>query len=217
MILFLSLASGMASTNFASHRSSQSTCWSTFGTALSKSPIRWPAKSSKPSARCTRSLPLPTKASQPFSMVHVLVKMSFHKDIPSVLRVGAFDCRVWYRRQPVLCSICDKAGHRAKQCPLNGLCRRCKKLGHMVRECRNAWGTAESSAASGSSGSRAAPPSAPPAPRVPMDTALLLSAHLVEEDDMDTDYRPLDEPEVGPISSQRTHSMGNARPPAPTG
>ena len=110
-----------------------------------------------------------------------VLKMSLHKDIPSVLRVGGFDCRVWYRRQPVLCSICGKAGHRPKQCPLNGLCRRCKKPGHMARECRNAWGTAESSAASGSSGARAAPPPsappssapslAPPVPAAPSDSA----------------------------------------------
>ena len=39
-----------------------------------------------------------------------VLKMSLHKDIPSVLRVGGFDCRVWYRRQLVLCSICGKAG-----------------------------------------------------------------------------------------------------------
>ena len=77
----------------------------------------------------------------------------------------------------------------------------------MARECRSAWSTAEHSAASGSSGSRAAPPSsapssapsvpvAPPAPPVPsvsVDTALLLSDHLVEEDDMDADYCPSDQ------------------------
>ena len=92
-----------------------------------------------------------------------VVKMSLNADIPSVLRVGGFDCRVWYRRQPVLCSICAKAGHRPKQCPFNGLCRRCRKPGHMARECRSAWGTAERSAAPGPSAPRVAtPPLAPP-------------------------------------------------------
>ena len=65
------LASGTASTIFASHRCSQSTCWSTFGTAPLKSRTRWAAKSSKPSARYTRSPPLPTKAS-PVSLTELV-------------------------------------------------------------------------------------------------------------------------------------------------
>ena len=130
-------------------------------------PLRPPSamrpSSKQRSVSSTRSPPPLTRVSRVSSTALGVVKMSLNADIPSVLRVGGFDCRVWYRRQPVLCSICAKAGHRPKQCPFNGLCKRCRKPGHMARECRSAWGTAERSAAPGPSAPRVTiPPSAPP-------------------------------------------------------
>ncbi|KAJ7360267.1 hypothetical protein OS493_016897 [Desmophyllum pertusum] len=46
-----------------------------------------------------------------------VVKMTLTKDIPPVARVAGFNCRVWYHRQPVYCTICKKSGHRGKDCP----------------------------------------------------------------------------------------------------
>ena len=70
-----------------------------------------------------------------------VVKMTIANDIPGLVQLAGFDCRVWYRRQPAFCPVCKKSGHRGKSCPLNGLCRRCRQPGHHARECRNAWGS----------------------------------------------------------------------------
>ena len=73
-----------------------------------------------------------------------VVRMSLSKDIPSAVYVAGFDCRVWYARQPPQCSICNKSGHRNRDCPLSGLCRRCRQPGHRAKECRQAWGPTQS-------------------------------------------------------------------------
>ena len=65
-----------------------------------------------------------------------LVRVTLEKDIPSSLRICAFDVRVWYKGQPQACIICHSYRHRVKECPLNGLCRRCQQPGHVARECR---------------------------------------------------------------------------------
>ena len=144
------------------------------------------------------------------------ISMSVVRDIPSSLRVMGFDCRVWYPGQPSLCPICRKPGHPVKKCPDHGKCRRCHQPGHVARQCRRAWGTA-TVAPSGStapvasttvtdpgaradSDPRAPPSSSPPAAvvtlplvtSVSVDTALLVSNQLVDEDDMATDYAPSD-------------------------
>ena len=67
-----------------------------------------------------------------------VIKISLAKDIPSVVRVAGFDCRVWYRRQPPFCPICRQSGHRVRDCPYHGVCRRCRRPGHHARDCRNA-------------------------------------------------------------------------------
>ena len=69
-----------------------------------------------------------------------LVKILLAQDIPSFVRVGNCECRVWYPRQPPQCSICREFGHRAPACPLSGLCRRCRQPGHVARVCTQAWG-----------------------------------------------------------------------------
>ena len=43
--------------------------------------------------------------------------MTLVKDVPSSVRLAGFECRVWYRRQPVYCPICRAIGHRVKDCP----------------------------------------------------------------------------------------------------
>ena len=64
-----------------------------------------------------------------------VVKMTITKDVPASVRVGGFDCRVWYHCHPSFCTTCNA-------CPLNGLCRRCRQPGHVAKECRNVWDSA---------------------------------------------------------------------------
>ncbi|XP_015758082.1 PREDICTED: branchpoint-bridging protein-like [Acropora digitifera] len=66
--------------------------------------------------------------------------MLLTQDIPYFVEIERCNCRVWYSRQPVQCSICREVGHRAPACPLSGRCRRCHQPGHVARECTQAWG-----------------------------------------------------------------------------
>ena len=70
------------------------------------------------------------------------IQMTISKDVPGLVTIAGFECRVWYRRQPAFCAICRKLGHRSKACPLNGLCRRCRRPGHHARDCTSAWAPA---------------------------------------------------------------------------
>ena len=87
------------------------------------------------------------------------VRISLSKDIPGVVSIAGFECRVWYRRQPAFCEICRKLGHRSHACPLDGLCRRCLQPGHQACSCRNAWAASRPAAPAAP-----APPAAPVAP-----------------------------------------------------
>jgi len=91
--------------------------------------------------------------------------------------VAGFDCRVWYRRQPLSCAICKKLGHYSKACHLNGICRRCCRAGHVARERRNAWGRP------------AAPPASKAAPST-SDVATPAEPPLPEDDPEDADFNP---------------------------
>lgn len=78
-----------------------------------------------------------------------VVKMPLVKDIPPSGRVAGFEVRVWYRRQPRVCSICSAPGHRPRQCPLNGPCRRCRRTSQVARDFRQAWGSSAQVSADG--------------------------------------------------------------------
>ena len=94
-----------------------------------------------------------------------VIKASLTKDVPGIVSIAGFECRVWYRRQPASCAICRMLGHRSRACPLNGLCRRCHRPGHHARACTNAWApAAPAGAVSSAPASVAAPPGPPPAP-----------------------------------------------------
>lgn len=121
-----------------------------------------------------------------------VIKVSLTKDVPAMVTIAGFECRVWYRRQPAFCVICEKLGHRTKACPMDGLCRRCRKPGHLARECRDAWAAprpdAPAADASADAGSREPPASS----AVPSGSASV-------EDAMDEDYVP---PTGGDVDSE---------------
>lgn len=116
------------------------------------------------------------------------VRISLSKDVPGIVTISGFECRVWYRRQPAFCEICKKLGHRSRACPLDGLCRRCHQPGHHARSCRNVW-AAPRPAASAAPAPADAPES--PADVSPADPPGTVDASIVAEVEMsDEEYVP---------------------------
>ena len=70
---------------------------------------------------------------------HRVVRIVLKQDVPYFVRIANCNCRVWYSRQPVQCSICRESGHVARNCSLSGRCRRCHQQGHVARLCTQAW------------------------------------------------------------------------------
>ena len=69
-----------------------------------------------------------------------LVDIFLDKHVPRNLVIGGFNCKTWYRGQPVTCDLCGEIGHVLSQCPIRGKCRRCREPGHLARDCnRPAW------------------------------------------------------------------------------
>ena len=68
-----------------------------------------------------------------------ILKLILNEDLPYFLSVCGFQCRVWYRGQPLQCLVCRQRGHRVQSCPLSGRCRYCHQVGHMARDCAQAW------------------------------------------------------------------------------
>ena len=68
-----------------------------------------------------------------------IVEMVLNEELPYFLSICGYQCRVWYRGQPIQCIVCRDFGHRAQSCPLSGRCRYCHQPGHKARECARAW------------------------------------------------------------------------------
>lgn len=129
------------------------------------------------------------------------------KDVPGLVTIAGFECRVWYRRQPAFCAICRKLGHRSRAWPLNGLCQRCRRPGHHARDYASAWAPAadavpgaarpprpaEASADAAAVRDDAVPPRPAPAvdPVPPSDPPNPVDASAVQEAEMsDGEYVP---------------------------
>lgn len=69
-----------------------------------------------------------------------LVDIFLDKHVPRNLVIRGFNCKTWYRGQPVTCDLCGEVGHVLSQCPICGKCRRSREPGHLARDCnRPAW------------------------------------------------------------------------------
>lgn len=64
-----------------------------------------------------------------------LVDIFLDKHVPHNLVIGGFNCKMWYRGQPVTFDLCGEIGHVLSQCPIRGKCRRCREPGHLARDC----------------------------------------------------------------------------------
>ena len=69
-----------------------------------------------------------------------LVLKSGHT-LPRFIYIDGYNCRIWYRGQPLICNLCAIQGHKSANCPNKDKCRRCGASGHFARTCPNPWGT----------------------------------------------------------------------------
>ena len=61
-----------------------------------------------------------------------ILKLILNEDLPYFLSVCGYQCRVWYRGQPLQCLVCRERGHPAQSCPLSGRCRYCHQVGQRL-------------------------------------------------------------------------------------
>ena len=70
-----------------------------------------------------------------------LVSVALSSSPPRFLTIGGYQCRVWYKGQPLVCNLCAVQGHKSADCPNKDKCRRCGASGHFACNCTNAWNT----------------------------------------------------------------------------
>lgn len=59
--------------------------------------------------------------------------------LPRFININGYNCKIWYRGQPLICNLCAVQGHRSANCPNKDKCRRCGASGHFARACTNPW------------------------------------------------------------------------------
>ena len=91
-----------------------------------------------------------------------LVTMIITDSVPKFLKIDDYQCRSWYRGQPLICNLCALPGHVSANCPNKDKCRRCGLAGHFARNCPSPWGTVPRVASSNVASSNADPGDFPP-------------------------------------------------------
>ena len=82
-----------------------------------------------------------------------LVGILLDKQVPRNVIISGFNCKTWYRGQPVTCDLCGEEGHVLSNCPIRGKCRRCREPGHFAKDCsRSPWKAPPSPAPASESG-----------------------------------------------------------------
>ena len=71
-----------------------------------------------------------------------LVRIKSSSQVPEVVGILNFPCRVFYHGQPKSSRSCKKSGHLAKDCPLKDKSFRCGSAEHVAHNCTNDWNTA---------------------------------------------------------------------------
>ena len=68
-----------------------------------------------------------------------IVRVKLTSQIPEVIRILNFPCKIYYCGQPKSCHSCKKTGHQAKDCPYKDKFFCCGLADHLARNCTNAW------------------------------------------------------------------------------
>jgi len=71
-----------------------------------------------------------------------LVSVALSSSLPRSLTIGCYQCRVWYKDQPLVCNLCAVQGHKSADCPNKDKCHCCGVSGHFACHCTNTWGLA---------------------------------------------------------------------------
>lgn len=76
------------------------------------------------------------------------MRVKLSSQIPEVIRILNFACKIYYRGQPKSCHSCKKTGNQANGCPFKDKCFHCGSADHQARNCNNAWNVPLAPAAS---------------------------------------------------------------------
>lgn len=66
-----------------------------------------------------------------------LVSVVLSATLPRFLSIEGYNCRIWYKGQPLICNLCAVQGHKSADCPNRDRCRKCGEKGHFAKRCRN--------------------------------------------------------------------------------